>query len=221
MLSITDNRAAHAGIDDKNFGTDKGYGSGTTTGTTAWTNNTTGPHESSIVNKLDHRVDPDATRDVPLTATHGAKSGIAGSGTTHTGTTPGTQAFGGATASHGSTLASGTNGSTQPPTGATPHDSSSTNAGPHSSNIADNANSRLDSDRDHYARHETVPGGVGLGSTYHTTSTNAGPHGSNIANKLDPRVDSNPDPPAIHQSISGAGAGTTTQGPQTHDTEIG
>jgi hypothetical protein len=87
MLTVTDNRAALAGLDDKHFGTDKGYGSGTTTGTTAWTTSTTRPYKSSIVNKLDHRVDPDAMRDVPLIATHSAK-------TTYTGITPGTQAFG-------------------------------------------------------------------------------------------------------------------------------
>lgn len=50
----------------------------------------------------------------------------------------------------------------------------SSNHGPHPFNIANKADPRVDSDRDHYARHGTVPGGVGLESTYHNTGTNAG-----------------------------------------------
>lgn len=84
----------------------------------------------------------------------------------------------------------------------------SSNRGPHSSNIANKADTRVEFGLVHRARHGTVPGGVGLGSTYHTTTTNTSPHNSNIANKLDPRVDSNFDPRATHQSLSGTGAGT-------------
>ncbi|KGO69281.1 hypothetical protein PITC_094800 [Penicillium italicum] len=95
----------------------------------------------------------------------------------------------------------------------------SSNYGPHSSNIANKADPRVDSDHDHHTRHETVPGGVGLGSTYLTTSTNAGPHDSIIANKLDPRVDSNPSLRATHQSPSSTRARTITPGSHTRDGE--
>ncbi|KAJ5871081.1 uncharacterized protein N7529_003434 [Penicillium soppii] len=99
-----------------------------------------------------------------------------------------------------------------------PHESTqSSNHGPHSSNIANKADPRVDSDRDHHASHGTVPGGVGLGSTYYTTSTNAGPHNFNIANKLDPRVDSNHDSCATHQSLSSTKARTTTHSSHTWD----
>jgi hypothetical protein len=98
------------------------------------------------------------------------------------------------------------------------HESSqSSNHGPHTSNIANKADPRVDSDRGHHANHGTVPGGVGLGSTYHTTSTNAGPHNSNIANKLDPRVDSNLDSHATLQSLSSTRASSTTHGSHTRD----
>ncbi|KAK8179510.1 hypothetical protein BC567DRAFT_141392, partial [Phyllosticta citribraziliensis] len=58
---------------------------------------------------------------------------------------------------------------------------SSTNAGPHGSNVANTADPRVDSDLS----------GRGTTGTYgHPSSTNAGPHGSNVANSADPRVDS-------------------------------
>jgi phage replication-related protein YjqB (UPF0714/DUF867 family) len=102
--------------------------------------------------------------------------------------------------------------------GTTTHGSSSTNAGPHSSNIANKVDPRVDSDCDNRARHETVTGaGTGLGTTHGTsTSTNAGPHDSNIANKVDPRVDSDRDNRARHETVTGAGTGLgTTHGTST------
>ncbi|KAK8169716.1 hypothetical protein IWX90DRAFT_383812, partial [Phyllosticta citrichinensis] len=58
---------------------------------------------------------------------------------------------------------------------------SSTNAGPHGSNVANTADPRVDSDLS----------GRGTTGTYgYPSSTNAGPHGSNVANTADPRVDS-------------------------------
>ncbi|KAJ5340043.1 hypothetical protein N7452_006771 [Penicillium brevicompactum] len=174
--SDRDNRAAHTDVDDKHLSTSKDYGSGST-GTTT----TAGPHKSSAVNKLDPTVD--STRTVP-TGTHGVESGVVGTGTTH-----GTHV--GDTTSHGSTLGSTTHG-TKPvtDTGATTYGSSSSNAGPHSSNIANKVDPRVDSDRDNRARHENLG------------STNAGPHASNVANKADPRVDSDRDNRAL---LSGAG----------------
>ena len=223
ILTIIDNRADRTGVDAKHLGTAKDYGTGTGTTATGTTSSTTGPHKSSIMNKLDPRVDSDTSRAVPSSVTHGTESGIAGAGTAHTGTTrSGTHGLGGTTTgTHSSTVGSGTHGTTQPLTGATgttTHGSSSTNAGPHSSNIANKADPRVDSDRDHRARHETATGaGTGFG-TAHSTSTNAGPHDSNIVNKLDPRVDSDRDNRAHHEPLTGAGHGTTHGIGTTHGT---
>lgn len=67
--------------------------------------------------------------------------------------------------------------------------SSNTTAGPHSSNLANKADPRVDSDRD---------GSRGYGSStgtgaYGSSNTTAGPHSSNLDNKADPRVDSDLD----------------------------
>jgi hypothetical protein len=73
-------------------------------------------------------------------------------------------------------------------------------AGPHSSNIANKADPRVDSDLDgsrnagaaQYgagAHHNTGTTGTGLTGQHDT----AGPHSSNLANKADPRVDSDLD----------------------------
>lgn len=210
--SDRDNRATHTGVDDKHLGTSKDYGSGTAGATTGTATSTTGPHKSSIANKLDPRVD--STHTVPA-GTHGTGAGITGAGTTHTGT----HGLGGTTG-QGSTLGSSTHGTTHPVTGTT------ANAGPHDSNVANKADPRVDSDRDHRARHETVTA-TDLGATHGTgttTSTNAGPHDSNIANKLDPRVDSDRDNRARHETTTGTGSafgathGSTNAGP--HDSNI-
>jgi len=99
----------------------------------------------------------------------------------------------------------------------------STNAGPHSSNAANSADPRIDSDLDGnrnaglnqtthttHATHATgyptatgthtaghTAGTTGVGSTTHGSTTHgstaAGPHSSTLMNKLDPRVDSDLD----------------------------
>jgi hypothetical protein len=71
-----------------------------------------------------------------------------------------------------------------------------TTAGPHSSNLANKADPRVDSDLDggytgthtgnHTGTETSTTGGI-------SRSTNAGPHDSNLANKVDPRVDSDLD----------------------------
>jgi len=74
----------------------------------------------------------------------------------------------------------------------------STNAGPHSSNMANKLDPRVDSDMDG-SRNAGMAGNTGTGMAGNTGygnnmgSTNAGPHPSNVANKLDPRVDSDRD----------------------------
>ncbi|KAJ5807657.1 hypothetical protein N7447_011113 [Penicillium robsamsonii] len=144
-------------------------GSGTTHGTTSSTN--TGPHGSSIANKIDPRVDSDRDNR----AHHDDLTG-AGLGSTH-----------GTAGTHSSTLGSGTTHGTSDVTGtgaglgSTHGTTGSTNAGPHSSNIANKVDPRVDSDRDNRAHHGGLSGagagaGAGLGSTHHTTAT--GTHGS-------------------------------------------
>lgn len=62
--------------------------------------------------------------------------------------------------------------------------SSNTTSGPHSSNLANKADPRVDSDNDR---------STGVGSSNITgtsSSTTSGPHSSDAANKVDPRVDS-------------------------------
>jgi len=151
------------------------------------TSTNAGPHDSNIANKIDPRVDSD--RDGSRNA--GAAAYGPGGANTHTGVGAGT---------HNNT-------------GLTGHHGTSTNAGPHDSNLANKLDPRVDSDRDGSRNAGAAaygPGGAKTGFTgqhgntgntfgqSHTgigpgTSTNAGPHDSNLANKLDPRVDSDRD----------------------------
>lgn len=79
------------------------------------------------------------------------------------------------------------------------HGSGSTTTGPHSSNMMNKADPRVDSDRDGHRGKGT---GMGTGTTgSHTT---AGPHSSDMMNKTDPRVDSDRD-----GSNRGMGTGMT------------
>ncbi|CAG7944683.1 unnamed protein product [Penicillium olsonii] len=184
-----------------------------------------GPHSSNLANKLDPRVDSDRDNRAAHTDVddkHISTSKNYGQGTSGTTTTAGTHDLG--DKSHSSALGSTTHGTNKPVTGAeaTTYGSSSTNAGPHSSNIANKADPRVDSDRDHRSRHEHVTDVGSTGAT-HGTSTNTGPHSSNIANKADPRVDSDRDHRNRHEHVTDVGTtgaihGTSTNvGP--HDTK--
>lgn len=88
-----------------------------------------------------------------------------------------------------------------------------TAAGPHSSNVANKLDPRVDSTTgaQHYGQTGTTAG-LNTGSI-----TTAGPHNSNIANKLDPRVDSDMDNRARHDAMAGSSYGdprsTDTAGP--------
>ena len=65
--------------------------------------------------------------------------------------------------------------------------SSNTTSGPHSSDLANKADLRVDSDNDRTT-------GVGSSNiTGTSSSTTSGPHSSDAANKVDPRVDSDLD----------------------------
>jgi len=153
------------------------------TGTTAGA----GPiHSSHISNKLDPRVDSDldGSRNAGLTQTSGNTAG----------TTAGVHGSG----IHGAQTS--TTG-TYPTTGTTGGLSSSTNAGPHDSNLANKVDPRVDSDLDGRGNRHGATTGHGLfgASGSHATpgsgtaQNTAGPHNSDTANKLDPRVDSDMD----------------------------
>ncbi|KUJ15887.1 uncharacterized protein LY89DRAFT_540670, partial [Mollisia scopiformis] len=106
-------------------------------------------------------------------------------------------------------VGTGNTGYTGTGTGVTGTSGSTTTAGPHSSNLANKVDPRVDSDMDGSRNMGAVTGNTGAsaytGNTsntgYGTTgttggishSTNAGPHNSNLANKADPRVDSDLD----------------------------
>lgn len=95
----------------------------------------------------------------------------------------------------------------------------STNAGPHSTNVANKLDPRVDATTGTtatfgtgYGNTSTTGTGVGnhpLGGTGDagglSHSTNAGPHNSNAANKLDPRVDSDLDSTGNRHGASKAG----------------
>lgn len=154
-----------------------------------------GPHSSNVANTADPRVDSN-----PGGVHHNQTYGSGPAGTTGTYGTPG-GGYGDNTVGGGQYGAPGGGyGST-------------TTAGPHSSNLANKADPRVDSDLDggRTVGHgqqggygSTTAGGYGSNQAYGTTggqpgaygtqgSTNAGPHNSNLANKLDPRVDSDRD----------------------------
>lgn len=113
---------------------------------------------------------------------------------------------------------------------------SGTAGGPHSSNLANKADPRVDSDRDgshRYGRDTAVGTGAGVGGataghgllhkhdkhqdpagtghgttgTGYGSSTTAGPHSSGMANKADPRVDSDRDGSHHHGRDTAVGAG--------------
>ncbi|KAJ6140349.1 hypothetical protein N7471_006835 [Penicillium samsonianum] len=150
-----------------------------------------GPHSSNLANKLDPRVDSDRDNRAAHTDVTGA-----GPGTTHGSTA--------ATGTHSSTLGSGT----------THGHTTSTNAGPHSSNITNKADPRVDSDRDNRARHEGLTGagtGAGLGSTHNTPATTT--HGSALGSGTG----------ATHgtSAVTGTGAGLGSTHGTTHSSNVG
>jgi len=186
-------------MDHRATGITGGTGYGTTGGTTGYgtTGNTThgtgvtgagtgaagstnaGPYSSNLANKLDPRVDSDLDGSRNMGAATGNTSATTGGyGGTHAGN------------GFGSSTGAGTTGGI----------SSSTNAGPHNSNLANKADPRVDSDLDGRGnRHGAATGGIlGTGGSHATpgsgTAQNtAGPHNSDLTNKLDPRVDADLD----------------------------
>jgi len=231
--------------------TGAGYAS-TTSGQTT----TAGPHSSNLANKLDPRVDSDLSNQHGTTNHHYGRDAAVGAGAVglgehehrkhegHTGTHDhhyGRDAAVGAGAiglgehehhKHEGRTTHGTTGHT-------------TTAGPHSSNLANKLDPRVDSDRSN--QYGTIGAGVGSTGAYNNTSntntfgnagttggisnsTNAGPHDSNLMNKLDPRVDSDlsgrgNNHGAAHGGLMsgthatpGSGTAQNTAGPHNSDT---
>ncbi|RBQ68290.1 hypothetical protein VDGD_00159 [Verticillium dahliae] len=90
--------------------------------------------------------------------------------------------------------------------GTSTYGNTSTNAGPHDSNLANKADPRVDSDRDHRGTTGTGYGSSTTGTGYDNTTSGlgssvnsgpapntAGPHSKDFLNKADPRVDSDRD----------------------------
>ncbi|KAI4241592.1 MAG: hypothetical protein LQ352_007411 [Teloschistes flavicans] len=190
----------------------EGAGSGLTGshGVTGHQSSTAGPHSSNLANKADPRVDSDLDGRSGIGSSTGTTGGLGSSSGTY-GTTGG---LGSSTGTHGTTSGYG---------------SSNTTAGPHSSNLANKADPRVDSDLDGsrgYGSSTGTTGGIGSSTGTHGTSsgygsstgthgtssgygssnTTAGPHSSNLGNKADPRVDSDLD------GRSGMGSSTGTTG---------
>lgn len=175
-------------------------GHSTTSGTSE---GVAGPHGSRIANAADPRVDSDMDGSRNAGASHGTHttgsgltgnthgSGLTGNNhSTHTGT-----GIGGTT--HSGTHMGNTHGTH---TGTTGGLSSSTNAGPHDSNMMNKVDPRVDSDLDGRGnRHGAATGGLMGASGSHATAgsgtaqNTAGPHNSDMMNKVDPRVDSDRD----------------------------
>jgi len=115
-------------------------------------------------------------------------------------------------------------------TGSDPNYYSSGNTGPHSTNVANKLDPRVDSDRDGSRT-------VGTGNTYGSTTGNTygsttgdtygshtgmgtgashGPHDSGLANRVDPRIDSSTGTTNTGYTMGGTGAGfshSSTAGP--------
>ncbi|KAK6842528.1 Collagen alpha-5(VI) chain [Apiospora arundinis] len=130
-----------------------------------------------------------------MTGTHGT-SGVTGGNTHSSGMTGVGSGVTGATGAHAvGHNQSGMTGAGSAMTGAQGHSAYNTGEGTHgthNSKVANAADPRIDSDRDHRA----APGGHGtshVGSGPGPAANTAGPHKNDTLNKVDPRVDSDLD----------------------------
>jgi len=137
---------------------------------------TAGPHSSDLANKADPRVDSDNSK---LTSSRNDGLGVGqGGGLGHRDN----QQYGTGSTGIGNTQNSGNSGTQT--------------AGPHSSDLANKVDPRVDSDNSkshQYGRDAAVAGAAGgaaYGATQHHGNTTSGPHSSDLANRADPRVDS-------------------------------
>ncbi|PLB49706.1 hypothetical protein P170DRAFT_314577, partial [Aspergillus steynii IBT 23096] len=164
-----------------------GYGANNSYGSSYGNNTTAGPHTSNVANEMDPRVDSDRSST--------------GFNRSHQGSVPG-NGLGHAGGTSGYTGASGYDRTTGP---------ASSTAGPHTSNVANEADPRVDSDMSsgrNFSTHDRTTG---------PASSTAGPHSSNVANEADPRVDSDLDSTGARNSVSRTsrttGPASSTAGP--------
>jgi hypothetical protein len=153
-----------------------------------------GPHDSNIANKLDPRVDSDRDGSRNMGASSYGPGGIANESNTTGNYTPAGVGSGNGYGSS-NTGALGNQQSGYPQT---------TTAGPHSSNLANKLDPRVDSDND--GSRNAGMAQTGQGATYNAStgpaSQTAGHHGSNLLNKLDPRVDSDASNNQVHGGVA-------------------
>ncbi|KAA8572684.1 hypothetical protein MFRU_003g01620 [Monilinia fructicola] len=112
------------------------------------------------------------------------------------------------------------------------HHNTNTTSGPHSSNLENKVDPRVDSDRSrdqhHYGRDAALAGGAATAGYeadkhhHNTAKTTTGPHSSNIENKVDPRVDSDRSKEGHHYgrdaALAGGAAGTAYEANKHHNT---
>jgi hypothetical protein len=225
---VDSDRDGSANLGAANYGPGGQQTTGVTGTAGAYNNASTnaGPHDSNLANKLDPRVDSDRDGSTNLGAasygpgaqnTSSYTTGGAGYNTSSTGygstnagphdsnllnkldpradsDRDGSANFGAASYGPGANNTANTSSG---------YNSGSVNTGPHSSNLANKLDPRVDSDRDGSANaglashgpgaQNTNTGAYGAGDASAYGSATAGPHSSNFANKMDPRVDSDLD----------------------------
>ncbi|KAI9753741.1 MAG: hypothetical protein M4579_005032, partial [Chaenotheca gracillima] len=167
--------AGHAGYAPGTTGA--GYGSNVPSDSR--NQNTVGPHDSDIANKLDPRVDSDLDGSRTVGGNAGNTGPARTTGTSYT--NPSGGYAGGAGTHTGQTGAhSGPTGAHAGPTGTSAGYNNSTNAGPHNSNLVNKADPRVDSDLDNRGTHNAGYGntaghtGAGYGNTGGPTGTHTG-----------------------------------------------
>jgi hypothetical protein len=176
---------------------------------------TAGPHSSDLANKADPRVDSDQDGRRGYDS-----SNTSGSGQTLTGRVAEATGLGGGSSSNTSGSGQGLTGRVADATGLGGGSSGASHTeGPHSSDLANKADPRVDSDQDGRRGYDSsntsgsgqglagrVAGMTGLGGSSGTSNT-AGPHSSDLANKADPRVDSDQDGRRGYDSSNTSGSG--------------
>ncbi|KAI1737016.1 hypothetical protein F4680DRAFT_237069 [Xylaria scruposa] len=174
---------------------------------------THGHHNNRVANAADPRIDSDRDhRAAPGSTVGGTHDYNTGSNYTH-----GTEGYGstGTTGAYGTTGTTEGYGSSTGTTGA--YGTTGTTGvreGPHSSNMANKLDPRIDSDRDGARMGNTAGDQYGSGREgVH------GPHSSRIANAADPRVDSDRDASrTVGNTYGSSGTAGTTGAHGTHGT---
>ena len=173
---------------------------------------THGTHDSRVANAADPRIDSDRDhRAHPGSTVGGTHEYTSGNNYSHS-ATPGT------TGPHGAYGANPTSGyTTGTTTGTTGAYGTAGREGPHSSNLANKADPRIDSDRSGQRFGNTAGDHYGSGR-----EGEHGPHQSRLANAADPRVDSDRDASRTDGNAYGSsGIHGTTGAHGTHGTTHG